>query len=95
VFPEQNRIQPEFRDFIGRKSKFHALTAGLYGVSAQLATGESNALSVEEQPPNNIEHEERHDQSRANNKKQETENCDDKYPVASSRFSGRGRVPAE
>ena len=27
----------------------------------------------------------RHDQSRADNDKQQTENCDDKYPVASSR----------
>ena len=43
-----------------------------------------NDLSVEEEPPNSLQYKDRHDQSRAHNDKQQTENCDDKYPVASS-----------
>jgi hypothetical protein len=54
-----------------------------------------NDLPVEEETPNTLQYEDRDDQSRADNDKQQTENCDDKYPVASSRSRGRGRVPAE
>ena len=43
-----------------------------------------NDLSVEEETPDTLQYEDRHDQSRAHNDKQQTENCDDKYPVASS-----------
>src|SRR3954467_5278221 len=52
-------------------------------------------LSLEEETPNTVQHEDRHDQSRADNDKQQTENCNDKYPVAFSRSRWRGRVPAE
>src|SRR5262249_36871354 len=54
-----------------------------------------NDLLVEEETPNTIQYDDRHDHSRADNDKQQTEDCDDKYPVASSRSCGRGRVPAE
>ena len=54
-----------------------------------------NDLPVEEETPNTLQYEDRDDQSRADNYKQQTENCDDKYPAASSRSPGRGRVPAE
>ena len=42
-----------------------------------------NDLSVEEETPNTLQYEDRHDHSSANNGKQQTENYDDKYPVAS------------
>src|SRR5947207_13841663 len=54
-----------------------------------------NDLSVEEEPPNTLQYQDRDDQSRAHNDKKQTENCENKYPVASSRSRGRGRVPAE
>jgi hypothetical protein len=50
---------------------------------------------VEEEPANSLQYEDRDDQSRAHNDKQQAENCDDKYPIASSRSRGRGRVAAE
>jgi hypothetical protein len=37
-----------------------------------------NDLPVEEQTPNTLQYEDRDDQSRADNYKQQTENCDDK-----------------
>jgi hypothetical protein len=51
-----------------------------------------NDLPVEEETANTLQYEDRDDQSCADNDKQQTENCDDKYPVASSRSRGRGRV---
>jgi hypothetical protein len=54
-----------------------------------------NDLPLEEETPYTLQYEDRDDHSRADNDKQQTENCDDKYPVASSRPRGRGRVPAE
>jgi hypothetical protein len=54
-----------------------------------------NELSMEEETPNTFQYEGRQDQSRADNDKQQTENGDDEYPIASSRSHRRGRVPAE
>jgi hypothetical protein len=71
-------------------------TGGVGGKQTELISEWGpNDLSVEEEPPNSLQYEDRHDQSCAHNDKQQTENCDDKHPVASSRSRGRGRVPAE
>src|SRR4029078_2607183 len=50
---------------------------------------------MEQETPNTIQYEDRHDQSCADNNKQQAENCNDKYPVASSGSRGRVRVLAE
>ena len=54
-----------------------------------------NDLSVEEETCNAVQYENRHDQSRTDNDKQQSENCDDKYPIASSRSRGRDGVPTK
>src|SRR4029434_7956064 len=81
------RLAPHFLD---ARETIHAI----YNDHVMEAAREVD-LSVDEEPANSLQYEDRDDQSRAHNDKQQAENCDDKYPIASSRSRGRGRVAAE